>query len=159
MSTVARQQELITREGYERLTAELDRLMTIQRRRLADDLRDARDDGSEPGENAGLAGLLDDQAALERRIEELQTTLQLVTVADPPKLGVAGIGQPITIRIGGGGPRNCQLVGPVEADPATGGISIASPIGQALVGKRAGDVVEVVTPGGIRVVELISVGG
>jgi transcription elongation factor GreA len=158
MSTVASQPGLITREGWERLTAELERLTTIQRQRVADDLRDARDDGSEPGDNAGLAGLLDDQAALERRIEELRTTLSLVTVADPPALGVAGIGQRVRIRIGGGGPRDCQLVGAVEADPATGGISIASPIGQALIGKRAGETVEVLTPGGIRVVELISVG-
>jgi len=158
MSTVASQPGLITREGWERLTAELERLTTIQRQRVADDVRDARDDGSDPGDNAGLAGLLDDQAALERRIEELRTTLSLVTVADPPALGVAGIGQRVRIRIGGGGPRDCQLVGAVEADPATGGISIASPIGQALIGKRAGETVEVLTPGGIRVVELISVG-
>lgn len=158
MATVANQPELITRAGYERLSAELDRLTTIHRRRVADDLRDARDDGSAPGENAGLAGLLDDQAALERRIEELRTTLSLVTVADPPPLGVAAIGQQVRIRIGGGGARDCQLVGPVEADPATGGISIASPIGQALLGRRAGETIEVVTPGGIRVVELISVG-
>lgn len=156
--SVARQLELITREGYERLAAELDRLMTFQRRQVADDLRDAKEDGSAPGENAGLAGLLDDQAALERRIEELETTLSLVRVADPPRLGVADIGQPIRIRIGGGGARDCQLVGPVEADPATGGISIASPIGAALLGRRAGDAVEVLTPGGTRSVELIAVG-
>lgn len=158
MSTVAREPELITREGYERLRAELARLVTSQRRQVADDLRDARADGSAPGENAGLAGLLEGQAALERRIEELETTLSLVTVADPPGLGIAGIGQRIRIRIGGGGPRECQLVGAVEADPATGGISIASPIGQALVGHRAGDIVEVQTPGGVRTVELLSVG-
>lgn len=148
MSTVAAGPELITRKGHERLSAELDRLSAIRRHGHA----------VAPGVRAGLAGLVEDQEALERRIAELEGTLARARVAPPPQLGVAGIGQPIRIRIGGGGARDCQLVGAVEADPATGGISILSPIGSALVGKRAGDVVEVLTPGGIRVVELVSVG-
>jgi len=150
MSTVAAEPELITRKGYERLSAELERLRAIR------SCSDASAVG--PRERAGLAGLLDDRAALDNRIGELQATLKRVTVAGAPPLGVADIGQPIRIRIGGGGLRNCQLVGAVEAEPATGGISVVSPIGRALVGHRAGDVVEVVTPGGIRVVELVSVG-
>ena len=150
MSTVVAEPELITRTGHERLSAELERLHAIRRR--------ARAGALAPGERSGLAGLVDDRDALDRRIAELEATLARVQVAPAPQLGVAGIGQPVRIRIGGGGARDCQLVGAVEADPATGGISILSPIGRALVGRRAGDVVEVLTPGGIRVVELVSVG-
>jgi transcription elongation factor GreA len=149
MSTVAAESELITRAGHERLSAELERLLEVRRRDRAADL---------PSEREGLAGLAEDREALDRRIAELEMTLSRAQVAPAPPLGVAAIGQPIRIRIGGGGARDCQLVGAVEADPATGGISIVSPIGRALVGRRAGDVVEVLTPGGIRVVELVSVG-
>lgn len=132
MSTVAATPELITRAGHERLTAELARL------------------------RASRHG--DDAEAVERRIAELEVTLAHVQIAPPPRLGVAGIGQPVRIRIGGGGLRDCQLVGAAEADPAIGDISVVSPIGRALVGRRAGDVVEVATPGGLRVVELVAVG-
>ncbi|MDO8188639.1 GreA/GreB family elongation factor [Conexibacter sp. JD483] len=132
MSSVAATPELITRKGHERLSAELARL------------RGTRPHG--------------DGDALDRRIAELEVTLAHVQIAPPPQLGVAGIGQPIRIRIGGGGSRDCRLVGAAEADPAIGDISVVSPIGGALVGRRAGDVVEVLTPGGVRAVELISVG-
>lgn len=132
MSTAAATPELITRKGHERLTAELERLRALRHR--------------------------DDAEAVERRIGELEVTLARTQIAPPPRLGVAGIGQQVRIRIGGGGPRDCQLVGAAEADPAAGDISVVSPIGRALVGRRAGDLVEVLTPGGPRVVELVSVG-
>lgn len=150
MSTVAAEPELITRKGHKRLSDELERLRAIRLNGHGGVLAS--------GDRAGLAGLLDDREALDRRILELKATLARVMVAGPPQLGVAGIGQPVRIRIGGGGLRDCQLVGCLEAEPAAGDISIGSPIGAALVGRRAGDVVEVVTPGGIRVVELVSVG-
>lgn len=148
MSTVVAERELITRTGYERLRAELERLTAIRRDGAA---------SLAPAQRVGLAGLLEDRDALERRIDELETTLARVHIAEPPPLGVAGIGREVKLRIGGGGVRACRLVGPVEAEPAAGEIAIDSPIGRALVGRRAGDVVEVVTPGGIRVVELVSV--
>lgn len=159
MTTVIRQAELVTREGYERLRAELDQLVRHRRPQVADELRDARADGSEPGENVGLVALLDDQAAVERRIDDLGATLARVRIAEPPADGVAGIGQRLRIRLAEGArPLDCTLVGALEAEPSSGGISIESPIGSALVGRRAGDVVEVETPGGTRVVELLAIG-
>lgn len=158
MSTVAHQPEEITREGYERLRAELDQLVTIKRRQIADDLREARDDGTEPGENRPVAEALDDHAALERRIDELEAALAFARIADPPEDGVAGIGQLVSIRLAQGKPPTTyHLVGAVEADPAARRISVASPIGQALLARRAGESVEVETPGGTRVVEIVAV--
>ena len=159
MSTAAHQAEPITREGYERLRAELEELVTIKRRQIADDLREAREDGTEPGENRPVAEALDDHAALERRIDEHESALAVARIGDPPADGVAGIGQPVSIRLApGAAPVHYHLVGPIEADPATRRISIESPIGQALIGHSAGDTVEVETPGGVRVVEIVSVG-
>ena len=159
MSTVARQAEPITREGFERLRAELDHLVTIRRRQLADDLREAREDGAEPGENAGVAAALDDQAALERRIDELEAALAISRVVEPPADGVVGFGQRVRIRFSpGADPIEYELVGPLECDPQGRRISIESPVGSALLGHRAGDVVEVQTPRGARTVEIVSVG-
>jgi transcription elongation factor GreA len=158
MSTVARQAQPITRAGYERLRAELDHLVTIRRRQMADELREARADGAEP-ENLGVAAVLGDQAALERRIDELQAALSTVRVVDPPADGVVGIGQRVRIRFAKDAkPIEYELVGPIEADPSARRISIESPVGQALLGHRAGDVVEVDTPSGKRNVEIIAVG-
>jgi transcription elongation factor GreA len=160
MSTVANQSEPITRQGYERLRVELEELVTIKRRQLADDLREAREDGTEPGENRPVAEAMDDHAALERRIDELETALAFARIVDPPVDGTAGIGQRLTIRLAPGAtPIEYHLVGPVEADPAARRISVESPVGQALVGHSAGDTVHVETPGGRRVVEIVSVGG
>jgi transcription elongation factor GreA len=159
MSTAAHQPEQITREGYERLRAELEQLVTIKRRQLADDLREARDDGTEPGENRPVAEALDDHAALERRIDELEAALAFARIAEPPEEGVAGIGQRVSIRLAQGrAPIDYHLVGAIEADPAARRISVESPIGRALVGRRTGESVEVETPGGMRVVEIVAVG-
>jgi transcription elongation factor GreA len=159
MSTVARQPEPITREGYERLRTELEHLVTIKRRQVADDLREARDDGTEPGENRPVAEALDDHAALERRIAELEAALAFARIVEPSPAGVAGIGQRVSIRLApGAAPLDYHLVGPIEADPAERRISVETPMGQALVGGRAGDAVQVETPGGVRVVEIVAVG-
>ena len=159
MSTVVHQSEQITREGYDRLRVELEQLVTIKRRQIAEDLREARDDGTEPGENRPVAEALDDHAALERRIDELQAALAFARIAEPPEHGVAGIGQRVSIRLAPGkAPTDYDLVGAIEADPGARRISVESPIGQALVGRRTGESVEVATPGGTRVIEIVAVG-
>jgi transcription elongation factor GreA len=159
MSTVAHQPEQITRAGYERLQTELEHLVTIKRPQIAEELREARDDGTEPGETRPVAEALDDQATLERRIDELEAALAAARIADPPADGVAGIGQRVSIRLAAGrSPIDYDLVGAIEADPPAGRISVSSPIGAALVGRVAGDRVTVVTPGGVRTIEIVAVG-
>jgi transcription elongation factor GreA len=148
----------ITREGLERLHAELDELRTVKRRELAEWVREARADGGEPGENADVAAALEAQAALERRIDELRATLALVHVAEAPVDGVAGIGRRVRVEISGRtAPVEFDLVGAAESDPSRGLISVASPMGLALAGHRAGDVVDVEAPGGSRAVRIVAV--
>jgi transcription elongation factor GreA len=150
---------VITHEGYQRLTAQLGQLKTVSRREVADALRRAREDGGHPGENTAVADALDDAAALERRIEELSVVLARSQIAAPPPAGVIGIGQRVSVRFAPGAtPMSCQLVGAAEFDPAAGRISVESPVGQALVGRRVGDRVEVETPGGDRTIEILDVG-
>ena len=132
--------------------------MGTERRSLADALREAREDGAEP-ENAAVAAALEQVAALEQRIGELEAMLSIARIADPPPDGVAGIGQRVRIRLAGGlDPVEYHLVGALECDPERRRISVESPVGEALVGRRAGDVVDVDTPGGARTVEVVAVG-
>jgi transcription elongation factor GreA len=159
MSTLAHQPVPMTREGFDRLRAELKHLVTAKRREVADWLRVARDDGGEPGENLDVAAALYEQAMLERRIDELEATLALARIPDPPAEGIAGIGQRVQIRLRPGAePSEYHLVGAAEAEPTKGRISVDSPIGRALQGRRAGDTVDVDTPGGARTVEIVAVG-
>ena len=160
MSSVTNQRELITREGYERLTAELEHLKAIGRQEIAEALRDARADGGELGENAAIGDALDAAVALERRIDELTALLGICQIAEPPTPGVVGVGQRVVLRLSPGArPTTYQLVGALEADPGAGRISSDSPVGRAVMGRQAGDRVEVETPGGDRTVEVLAVGG
>ncbi len=151
--------DVITPEGYQRLTAELEHLKTVSRREVAGALRHVRENGGQRGENTAVADALEDAAALERRIEELSAVLARSQIAAPPPAGVVGIGQRVRVRLAPGAtPMSCQLVGAAEFEPAAGRISVESPVGQALVGRRVGDRVEVETPGGDRTIEVLDVG-
>ncbi|HEV2813989.1 MAG TPA: transcription elongation factor GreA [Solirubrobacteraceae bacterium] len=146
----------MTRDGYERLQAELDELVTVQRRALAEWLREAREDGGEPGENAGVAEALEERALLEQRISELRRRLAEARIVEPAPDGTIGIGAYVRLRTGGGATTDHQLVGAAESDPSSRRISVESPVGAALLGRVAGDVVEVDAPGGRRRFEIVA---
>jgi transcription elongation factor GreA len=147
----------ITREGYERLQVELDELVTVRRAELASRLRDAREGGGGPDANSDHAGVLEEHALLERRIGALRQTLALAQVIDPDADGTARIGAYVRLRMPGGAAIRVQLVGPAEADPRAGRISIGSPVGQAILGRRHGDVFEVEAPGGRQRIEVLAI--
>jgi transcription elongation factor GreA len=159
MSTATNQPELVTREGYERLTAELEQLKTIRRQKVADGFREIWADGRELGENPVVADALDASASLERRIDELTALLAVCQIAEPPMPGVIDVGQRVVLRLKAGAtPTTYQLVGALETDPSAGRISIDSPVGRAVRGRQAGDRVPVETPGGDRTIEILGVG-
>jgi transcription elongation factor GreA len=138
---------LITQEGYDRLDRELLKLTTIRRRELADRLREAREAGGNPAENGELMDALDEIALLEQRIGELTGRLAMARIAEPATGdGVAAIGSRVGVRTGDGKVLHYELVGAGEADPARWRISISSPVGDAIAGRRAGDQIVVATP-------------
>jgi transcription elongation factor GreA len=147
----------ITRQGYERLRSELDELVNVRRPQIARWLRDAREDGGEPGENLDLAEALDEQALLERRIAELQGRLALARIVECAADGTADIGAHLRLRTPTGDTTSYQLVGALESDPHRRLLSIDSPVGRALLGRTEGDVVEVDAPGGRRRFEIVAI--
>jgi transcription elongation factor GreA len=147
----------MTQAGYERLRDELQELSTTRRDELADALKDARADGGDLADNAALADAIDEQQRLERRIEELEATLAYARIVPPARDGTAGIGSRVRVCREGRPPIVYELVGALEADPRTHRVSIASPVGRALLGRSAGDIVDVDTPSGRRRLEVLAV--
>jgi len=138
----------LTQEGADRLKAELDNLKGPKRKELAKRLRSAIQMG-DLSENADYHKAKEDQAFLEGRIQELEYILSnAVIIEKNPNKDVVSIGSLVTIQEEDFPHETYHLVGPTETDPKNGKISHESPIGKALIGHKAGDVVEVETPGG-----------
>lgn len=139
----------ITADGAARLKKELADLKGPQRQAIAKRLRDAIQMG-DLSENADYHKAKEDQGFLEGRILELEYTLRNAIVVEKSNVpaDVVGVGVRVTVQEGDFDPEIFDLVGAKEADPRNGKISHESPIGQALINHRVGDVVEVETPGG-----------
>jgi transcription elongation factor GreA len=143
----------ITPEGYKKLQEELSRLKTIERPQVIKMIEYARSLG-DLSENAEYETAKDRQGFIEARIKELESKLARAEVIDPSKLPNKDrvmFGVRVTLEeIESGNQITYKLVGPDESEPENGLISVTSPIGRALLGKRVGDEVRVQTPGGIR---------
>jgi transcription elongation factor GreA len=155
--SAADQLRSITPEGYERLRAQLAELSTVHRSKVARRLRDARDGGGGLEDNLDHAEALEEHALLECRIATLRHTLALVNVIDYAADGTAGIGAHVRLRMPSGDTIGYQLVGVAEADPSQCRISIESPVGRAILGRRQGDVVDVHAPGGTHRIEILEI--
>jgi transcription elongation factor GreA len=141
---------VITRDGLERLGAELENLTTGGRREIADRLRHAAAGERNPAENAEYLAVRDDQALLERRIAVLAERLQAAQVIEPQLgNGRVDVGERVRVRdLESGVPLELELVGTHESDAGAGRISVASPVGRAILGLRRGEIAEVDAPRG-----------
>jgi transcription elongation factor GreA len=143
----------ITPDGFRKLQEELNRLITVERPRVINMLEHARSLG-DLSENAEYETAKDRQGFIEARIQELKSKVARAEVIDPEKLPVKDrvmFGVRVRLEdIETGNTVTYQLVGPDESEPDRGLISVASPIGRALLGKRVDDEARVQTPGGIR---------
>jgi transcription elongation factor GreA len=141
---------LITRAGLARLTEELDRLTGEGRREIAERLKRAVANETNHAENADYLAVRDDQVLLERRIAQLEERLLSAQLTDPdPENGRIDVGERVRLRALDTGTRlEVELVGRLEADPSRGRISIVSPLGQAILGLRRGEIADVDAPRG-----------
>ena len=150
---------LVTAEGYQRLCSELELLRTEGRRATSDRLREARDDGHLE-DNPALVDVLEEQAQLERRIATLEERLAAARIAEPSRDGSAGIGSSVRLRdLETRELVEYEVVGVREGNAGEGRVSVDAPVGRALLGALAGDVVTVACPRGELRFEVLSVGG
>jgi len=134
----------LTQDGINELKGELDRLYA-NRVEIADAIRVAREFG-DLSENTEYQSSRAAQERNDARISEIEHILQNVELIKAPKPGTkVQLGSKVTLT-GVNGNKEFQVVGTVEADPLNGKISDESPIGQALLGKKEGDQVEIKTP-------------
>jgi transcription elongation factor GreA len=150
---------VITRHGMRRLRAELEQLTTSGRRSVAERLREAAASEANHAENSEYFAASADQALLERRIARLEERLGAARLVEPsPGNGRIDVGERLCVRdLTSGEQLDLELVGPLEVEPSAGRISVASPLGKALVGLRRGDVADVETPRGQRQFEVLAV--
>jgi transcription elongation factor GreA len=155
-SPAAMDDVLVTADGYTRLHSALEALRTVRRAELAEELRAVHAD-ADP-DNPVLFDLLEEQAQLEARIDLLEAQLAAARVVGPADDGSAGIGSRVRVRHRGDGDiAEYDLVGQVESDAGNGRVSVAAPVGRALLGGRRGDIVLVETPRGPVQLEILSV--
>ena len=147
----------ITRAGLEKLKAELKHLVSVERPQNIRDIETARGHG-DLSENADYDAAKQRQGFIDARMKELTDKISRAQVIDPSKIKGDRVVFGVTVDL-----LNCEteeeatytLVGEEESDASAGRISVASPVGRALLGKTEGDVAEVRTPRGMIEYEIL----
>jgi transcription elongation factor GreA len=141
---------LLTPEGLDKLKAEIAYLSNEKRREVAERIKEAREFG-DIAENAEYDDAKNEQALLEQRIAQLEERLRRATVINDKDIDTTEVGVGTTVHVKdqkSGDSQKFQIVGSAEADPTEQKLSNESPIGQALMGKKRGNVVTVDVPRG-----------
>lgn len=151
---------LITPSGLQRIEEELELLRTVHRKRVAENMREAWEDGAEVEDNIGLEYARNELAYVEGRIDELRELLASATVIDDEEIKTdeVGVGSIVMVReIETGDEWEYSIVGTFEADPGEDRISYESPVGQALMGRKVGDIITVQIPSGRVKYEIVNI--
>ncbi len=150
---------ILTREGLDKLQAELDDLKYVKRKELAARIKLAISYG-DLKENSEYHSAKDDQAFMETRILVLEKMLRNVRVVNENDLDQSRVNVGSTVVLNDiefAETIEYRIVGPAEADVSDNKISYESPLGKELIGKRVGDVVSVEAPVGIVKYELLEI--
>ena len=142
---------LLTQEGYDKIVAEHEELVSVRRKEVSERLKEAISYG-DLSENAEYDSAKDEQAELEERIVKLENMIRTAKIIDEKDMSgdFVGVGLKVEIKdVDSGEKMEFTIVGSTEADPFAGKISNESLVGQHLLGKKKGDVVEIVVPDGV----------
>lgn len=146
----------VTAEGLEALKIELADLTEVKRPSTVARLERARGEG-DLAENSDYTNAKEELDFLDGRIDELTEVVQnAVVVTDSTRKGVVGVGTQVTVEVNGSS-HIFKIVGEWEADPAEKKISHESPLGQALMDRKVGEVVEVEAPAGKITYKIVEV--
>ena len=147
----------ITQTGLEELKQELEQLQNVQMPKIIERISNAREQG-DLSENADYHSARDERDILQARINEIEEILQKAKVVTAVTSTSVSLGAIVTLELVGKKKTvTYQISGEYESDPAEGKISIESPVGKALLGKKKGETVEVVTPAGKTTYKIISI--
>lgn len=149
----------LTAEGLRKVKEELEYLVTVRRREVAQMIAEAKAEG-DISENAGYDEAKTAQGFLEGKIRELEGTLRLAKIIEESDSASHHVvlGKTVVVReVGTDFEESYTIVGSREADPANGRISNESPMGKQLMNKAVGDRVQVTTPGGDIDFEILGV--
>ena len=149
----------LTQQGFDALKRELETLKRVERPQNIKDIEEARAHG-DLSENAEFHAAKERQGFLEGRIGELEFKIGNADIIETKKLPKdrAVFGSRVVLEnIDTGEDVEYQLVGPDESDIGKGRISVTSPLGRALIGKKPGDELAVQVPGGKRAYELVDI--
>lgn len=149
----------MTIAGYKALDDELKRLKSIERPAVIAAISEARSHG-DLSENAEYHAAKERQGWIEGQIAEIEDKISRAQVIDVSKLSGVNIKFGATVTVIDEDTEEegrYQVVGDHEADVRAGKISLSSPLSRAMIGKEVGDVVEVVTPGGVKAYEILKV--
>lgn len=156
MSTI----QYVTKETLEQMRADLQRMKAVDRPAASRAIAEAREKG-DLKENAEYDAAKEKQGFIEGRIQEVEGKLSHAQIIDPAAMDADGrcvFGATVDLEDADSGQSvTYQIVGEDEADIKQGKISFASPLARAMIGKFAGDVLQVQTPGGQREYEMIDV--
>src|SRR5210317_1033224 len=149
----------VTREGYDTLKKELENLKRVERPQNIKAIEEARAHG-DLSENAEFAAAKDRQGFIEGRIGELEFKLanaDVINIDNLPRDRAVFGHRVLLENVDTGEKVEYQLVGSDESDIENGRISVSSPLGKAILGKKPGDELTIVVPAGKRVYELVEI--
>ncbi len=153
MDATAKKEFYLTKDGADKLKAELEDLVKNQRPKIAQELKEAKEYG-DLSENASWDAAKDHQSFIEGRISELEHILRNVVIIEAPKKKTKiSIGSTVHLEIEEG-KQIYTIVGSTEANPTEGKISNESPIGKALMGKSKGEEITLEVPSGEMVFKI-----
>lgn len=148
----------LTREGLEKLQAELTLLRTEKRREIADRIQQSRERGGTVS-NAEYEEAINERSFVEGRIQTLGEMIGNAVIISEERgdSDSVDVGSRVTVRNQQGKSTTYTITGSAESDPAQGKISNVSPIGKSLLGRKVGEVAEVNVPSGKVELEIISI--
>jgi transcription elongation factor GreA len=148
-----------TKDGLEKLRQELIHLQKVVRPNNIRAIEEARSHG-DLSENAEYHAAKDKQSFIAGRINELKSVIarsEIIEVEEAPPDRIVFGRTVLLYNLKTDEEIAYQILGPYESDPENGKISVTSPLGQALIGKEAGEEVKAKTPGGIREYEIVEI--
>ena len=150
---------LLTQEGYDKIVAEHEELVSVKRKEISERLKEAISYG-DLSENAEYDAAKNEQAELEERILKLENMIRKATIINEDDMSSDKVRVGLTVVVQDeetGEEMEFTIVGSTEADPFEGRISNESEVGKNLLGKQKGDTVQIVVPDGVLSYKVIDI--